>query len=337
MAERTRYSFHDVRRTLEKHSARLLAHPNVLYVGIGEKERKRAGEGRLAIRVYVSRKKGDVSHPVPKRLRAVRRDGTLADFYIPTDVQRRPRELKALGLRGGDGIAGPMRGVAGMVFPVRGQNYILTNAHVAVGLNQLADGQFVTSVSGQVVGRAVRATPVLTGGLNTMDAAAVLPVVQTDAYVIDGGLRVAAIGDLAPGMTGQFFFVRRNGGRTGCVKPNWVATPRAVTFPGQAARFVNFFELEVNGGNVPVAGDSGSVILSDRGDGMVVHGLLFAGGGKPGERKVVGALGARGVFAALSAARAAGNVKPMNMRPARESLANRELANPAQSLAAVEA
>jgi hypothetical protein len=310
-----RYSIEDVKRALDKHGPHLLAHPNVLYLGIGEKVAKGTGRKRLAIRVYVSQKKGrGYRNAIPSRLRGVNVDGTPARFFISTDVERKPRRLRALALRGGDQIDGATRGSVGLVFQgTAGGNFILTNAHVVLGLDQSAQGQTVSS-GGQAVGQAYRATRLSSapGQLHSIDAAVVVPSVQVDPFAIDGTpTRVTGFGHLATGMTTPVFYVRGNGARLVFNRPNWVASPRAVELAGHSLLFTNFFELTLaQATNSPVQGDSGSVLLSDPGNGLIVHGLLFAGAGG-----TIGAMDINTVFLALSSPQVAAAADAENLSP----------------------
>ena len=302
MATRQRYSLRDVKRTLRKHAARLLAHPNVLYLAIGEKISAGSGKKRLAIRVCVSQKKDKrFRAAVPKRLRGVRPDGTPADFFVPTDVEKKPRTLKALGIRGGDAIAGSNLGAVGLVFNGNDdQSYILTNAHVTPGIDQVAENQPVTILGGSIIGHTFRATRLSSapGQLHSVDAAAVIPTVPVDPFVIDGHpMRVVSYGQLAGGMTQRFFYLRNNGARRVFESPNLVVTPRNILVNGRPLLFVNFFEMTmIQGPQFPIPGDSGSALVSDTGAGLTVHGLLFAGGGR-----TIGVIPIRDVFRALAA------------------------------------
>lgn len=299
MARRPRYSLRDVERTLEKNRARLLAFANVLYLAVGEKIRADAGLGRLAIRVCVSRKRGPrYGRAVPRRLRAVRRDGTPAGFFIPTDVESRPPRLKALGLRGGDRLVGATLGSAGLVlFGRDGEPCVLTNAHVAPGVDRPAAGQAVRASGGAVVGHVGRATPLSSapGRVHCVDAALVVPAVPVDPFAVDGEpSRVTRYGTLAHGSAPALFYLREGGARTGLHRPQRVVTARPVEVEGRTLLFSDFWELAVCSGPPPAPGDSGSVLLSDSGAGLVAHGLLFAGGGP-----IAAAAAIDAVFAAL--------------------------------------
>jgi hypothetical protein len=300
MATQKRYSLRDVKRTLRKNMARLLAHPNVLYLAIGEKISASTGQKRLAIRVCVSQKKGK-HYPgaVPKRLRAVRAGGTLANFFIPTDVEKKPPTLKGLDVRGGDIITGTTLGAVGLAFQGDDERiYILTNAHVTPGINQVAQNQPIRIPGGPIIGHTFRATRLVSapGQLHTIDAAVVVPRVPVDLFVIDGNqTRVMNFGQLRGGMTQQFFYLRKSGARRVFGNPNLVSTPRTVRMNGHQLLFVNFFEMTLMQGLVPQEGDSGSVLVSDTGAGLVVHGLLFAGA-----ERTIGVMAIQDVFRALT-------------------------------------
>ena len=302
MADKQRYSLRDVKRTLRKHTARLLAHPNVLYLAIGEKISAGTGQKRLAIRICVSQKRGKgYRDAVPQRLRAVKPDGTLANFYIPTDVEKKPRTLKALGLRGGDTIRGTTLGSIGLVFtgtpPNDHEFFILTNAHVTPGIDQRAQEQLIHTGEGQTVGNTFRATRLLSapGKVHKVDAALIRPSVPVDPFLIDGHLTaVEQYGDLAAGMTQQFFYLRQNGARRVFAAPNQIVTARPVRMGRHDLRFVDFFEMTLTRGQQAEPGDSGSVLVSDNGRGLVVHALLFAGMGN-----TIGVMSIQRVFKAL--------------------------------------
>ena len=300
MAKRRRYSLRDVKRALRKHEARLLAHPNVLYLAIGEKISADTGQRRLAIRICVSQKKGKgFRAAVPKRLRGVKPDGSPAHYFIPTDVEKKPKTLKALGIRGGDAITGTTLGAVGLVFIGRdGQNYILTNAHVTPGLDQVVQNQPVRGSAGSIIGHTFRATRLVSapGQMHSVDAAVVIPRVQVDSLVIDGNLqRVVNFGALPGEMGQQFFYMRQGGSLRMFENANLVATPRGVRMNGHRILFVNFFEMTLMRGELPTSGDSGSVLFSHRHDGLIVHGLLFAGAGR-----TIGVAAISDVFRALT-------------------------------------
>jgi hypothetical protein len=63
---------------------------------------------------------------------------------------------------------------------------------------------------------------------------------------------------------------------------------------GHEILFINFFEMTLRQGPLPQQGDSGSVLVSDFGSGLVVHGLLFAGADR-----TIGVIAIRDVFRAL--------------------------------------
>ena len=299
-ARKSPYNRADVRRTLRKHAARLLAHRNVLYLAVGEKIAAGTGQKRLAIRVCVSMKAGpDYPRRVPVRLKAVRANGSLASYYIPTDVQKKPRRLKALALRGGDPIAGVTRGSVGLVFQNDiGQSLILTNAHVSPGVNALAQGQRVNDLSGRAIGRTHKATRLSSaaGTLHSVDAAVLMPTVPVDPFLIAGHpTPVVQFKSLAEGMPQNFFYLLSDGARCVFRHPEQIATSRPVTMQRHSLEFVNFFEMTQTGGSRrPKAGDSGSVILSDRGDGLVAHAILFAG-----EGDTIGVISIDDAFSAL--------------------------------------
>jgi hypothetical protein len=300
LAARPRYTLRDVKRTLRKHSGRLLAHRNVLYLSVGEKIRDKKGQKQLAIRVCVAAKKGDgYRFAVPRRIRGVMADGSPANFFIPTDVEKKPRILRALELRGGDPLAGAKLGSVGLVLSnTNGDRLILTNSHVTPGLDQSAQGQRVNDLRGGKIGETIRATALSStpGRLHSVDAALIAPNVETDLLMIDGApAPVVKFDTLAQGMSQQLFYLRQNGARLSFRFPNLVATPRQVDVDGRLVLFAHFFELsQVGGPPRPVAGDSGSVLVRDIGSGLVVHGLLFAGGGD-----TIGAVGMSDVFRAL--------------------------------------
>jgi hypothetical protein len=301
MPDKARYSLSDVERTLRKHEQRLLAHPNVLYLAIGEKIRLGTGQKRLAIRVCVSQKmKKGYGDAVPKRLRGINPAGTLADFFIPTDVETKPRKLKALGVRGGDSITAATLGSVGLVFNgTNGQSFILTNAHVSPGVDQFAQGQPVSILGGPIIGNTNWATHLASepGHVHTVDAAVIIPSVQVDPFAIDGyPLAVVEYGSLVEGSNQPLFYLRQNGTRRTFLYPHRVMTPRLVDVEGHEILFVNFFEMTLAEGPPPVRGDSGSVLVSDDGAGLVVHALLFAG-----DMSTVGVIAIDDVFQALSA------------------------------------
>jgi len=299
----SRYSLEDVERTLRKHEKRLLAHPNVIYLAIGEKIRFGNGKTRLAIRVCVSKKmERGCQGAVPTRLRAINPDGSLADYFIPTDVEEKPLTLQALGIKGADVIDGSTRGSVGFVFRGNGgNNYILTNAHVALAINEEANGQPLFDSQNQQIGTIFRATPLLStpGHIHSVDAAVAIPSVQTEPFMIaDNPSPIVGYGekdDFTRVFGRNFFYHRQNGARLIFQAPNWVATPRNVNVEGHMLIFINFFELTlVQGPSLPQGGDSGSVIVSDTGNGLIVHGLLFAGSGN-----IIGVMAISDVFSAL--------------------------------------
>lgn len=300
MDNRSRYSLRDVKRTLEKNRKRLLALPNVLYLAVGEKIRAVAGQGRLAVRVCVSQKKRPRCRgAVPKRLRGIGPGGTRATFFVPTDVEKRPPRLVALGLRGGDSIVGATLGSAGLVFlGTEGEPLLLTNAHVTPGIDQTAAGQPVSVPAGRAIGHTRWATRLssVPGQLHSVDAAVVVPTVPVDPFAMSGApATVAGYGSLDHRTAQSLFYLRRNGARTRLHRPHWVATPRPVDMEGRTLLFWKFWELAIESGPRPAHGDSGAVVLSDSGVGLVVHGLLFAGGGA-----TIGAVAIDAVFAALA-------------------------------------
>jgi hypothetical protein len=302
----TLYSIEDIERTLRKHENRLLKYQNVIYLAIGEKVRFGKGKSRLAIRIFVSKKlKRGLPGAVPKRLRAIKPDGSLANYFIPTDVEEAPSTLETLGLKGGDAIIGSTLGSVGLIFQGHnGQNYILTNAHVAIGINQSANNQPVFDLHKQQIGYIFRATPLLStpGHIHSVDAAVVIPSVETEPFVIDSNpSRVVGYGnknDFVTLFNQKFFYQRGNGSRLVFQRPNLIATHRKVRVEGlnYALTFTNFFELTlIQGSSSPQPGDSGSVILSDTGNGLIVHGLLFSGA-----RNIIGVIDIFTVFSALA-------------------------------------
>jgi hypothetical protein len=300
-----KYSSADVERTLRKHEKRLLAYPNVIYLAIGEKYSLGKGKSRLAIRVFVSKK---VEHgspgAVPKRLRAIKSDGSLANYYIPTDIEERPSTLQTLGIKGADSITGATLGSIGFVF--KGNNdkhYILTNAHVALAINEEADGQPLFDLEHQQIGTISRATTLLSnpGHIHSVDAAVAIPTEHTrfePLMIADNPSPIVSYGvkDTFNKIFGQkFFYHRQNGARLTFQEPNLISTPRNVHLAGHTLLFSNFFELKmVEGVSLPKGGDSGSVLVSDSGNGLIAHALLFAG-----SDNIIGVIALADVFMAL--------------------------------------
>lgn len=288
MSRSKAYSEDDVKRTIKKHEKRLLNYPNVLYLAIGEKICGDSGQRQLAIRVCVSEKQKivDKKSIIPVRLRAVKPDGKLADYYIPTDVEKTQDNLKTLGLRGGDTVERSTLGSVGFVFQGSDENdYILTNAHVVLAIDEVANNQTFFDIARQQIGTVFKATPLVStpGHIHVCDAAAGIPTVTADRFRIDGNpTAIVAYGiraNFTHGISQQFFYQRKNGERLIFSRPNWVTTPRFVDVDGVRLLFTNFVELTLLGGALPQQGDSGSALLTDTGNGLMIHGILFAGGG----------------------------------------------------------
>ena len=302
--DNTRYSLEEVELTLRKHEKRLLACPNVMYLAIGEKMRRGKGKNRLSIRVCVSKK---LEHgclgAVPARLRAIKLDGSTANYYIPIDVEEMPLSLKALGMKGGDSVVAGFRlGSIGLVLQDQnsGTNYILTNAHVALAIDQEAKNQPLNNLNNQQVGTIFKATMLSSqlGYVHYFDAAIATVSVEAEPWVIDGiPTHVNDYGnkdDFTSGFGQQYFYQRGDGSRLIFRVQHLVSTKKEVTVEAHKLYFNNFFELELVQGPPPQEGDSGSVIVFDTGNGLTAYGLLFAG-----VDKTIGAIPIKEALSAL--------------------------------------
>jgi len=284
MAARRLYRLADVRRTLRRNEQRLLALPNVLYLGIGEKVS--AGEGRrhLCIRVYVSKKRRLRGHGrIPRRLRVVDAKGRPTRYFVPTDVTERPAKLTALAVRGGSSVRGDSLGSLGVpYFSVTGQALLLTNSHVVAPLGSRAIGAPIFGPGQQRLGTVLRTTPLFPDPdtEHFLDASVIEAEVAIDSRrFIAEARRLVVVAPIIAGDQATYFYRTATGARKEFVRPQLVSTPRLVTVHGRQIRFNDFFELKQITGPPLVAGDSGSALLRERFDGLVGSGLVFAGGG----------------------------------------------------------
>lgn len=238
----------DIRRTLRAHAPRLLGLPNVLYLGIGEKRVGQAGQRRLCARIYVARKT-DVppGSRIPSRLRGVAPSRRGAPYFVDTDVEERPAELDALAISAGDELRGVCRGTIGLAYrSLSGRAFLLTNAHVAAGLDAHAAGERIADPSGEALGVIRRTTPLYSQPLwvHSLDAS----LVETELPIAALGLpnQPGAIAGLVPLRTGahtRYFYVVAHGRTRFFSFPERIESERVVRVAGRALRFRDFFEL----------------------------------------------------------------------------------------------
>lgn len=293
----------EIRRTLRRHSSRILGLPNVLYVGIGEKQVDGAGQRQLCVRVYVTHKQHVAAGDrIPRRLRGIDAHGRMAHFFVSTDVSERPRELTALALRGGDQLRGAGLGSIALAYrSVAGRRLLLTNAHAVAGVDRSAIGDDVRDASGkQRLGTVHRATPLRTGPdwVHFLDAALVAAQVPIEPLSLPGQApRVVGLSTIRTGGRATYFYVDATGRRRTFTRPDHVETERAVRLGRHRLLFRDFFELHRTAGPPPEPGDSGSLLVRDAGDGLIACGLVFAG-----SADLVAVLPIRDVFTALGQA-----------------------------------
>ncbi len=279
-----KYSFHEVELTLRKHEKRLLSYPNVLYLSIGEKIKSGIGKSLLAIRVFVSKKNETIDiGAIPKRLKAVKSDGSLDNYFILTDVEESSDILQTLALKGGDVIKRSSQGSIGFAFEKDGSYFLLTNAHVVLSVNEFPNSQIVLDADSNQLGSLYQATPLVSGGLHSFDAAIISPSVDIQPFTI-GNIPSAIVAygektDLSNNFGFSYFYQRNNGEVLTFHKPQFISTPKVITVEGIPLLFVNYYELTSINGLQPLSGDSGSALVRSNGAGLVVEGLVFAGGG----------------------------------------------------------
>jgi hypothetical protein len=262
-----------IRRTLRVHRDRLLSLPNVRCVAIGRKVIERKPRPYLSIRVLVSRKRDlPPGASVPKRLRAIGKDGRPLGFYICTDVERAPERFRVLALRGGDSIVGRMRGTIALSYrSAGGRDLVLTNAHVVARPDSSAIGELVEGVG--VVHRMLR---VKTDRVNSCDAAVITPSVPSEFLVVgDPPVRVSGYGVLRPGAEGRFFYVS-GASKITCSHPQSLESPVEIDYGEVSVSFDNVVILNVDTGT-PTEGHSGSLLMRETSDGALACGLVFAG------------------------------------------------------------
>jgi hypothetical protein len=288
-------SIADVRRTLRHNGARLRRHPNVVALAVGGRVRDGERQPGLAIRVYVSRKlpPGQLSRRqrLPRRLRGRLAGGLAAPWFVPVDVVRGEGPLQALALASGQGIRGIRRdvGTTGLLYrSVLGRDYLLTNAHVAAGLDfgprQLAAHEragLSTAVSRPSNARAfadVERIAELTPGASNECDAALCWVYDSErvALLQVGGLPVVGVSDASPRSPERFFYRNRRGRKKTFSAPDERA-PLDVNFSGRLVRFRS--ALTLTGAAGVEAGDSGSLLVRRTRGGLLAAGLVFAGSG----------------------------------------------------------
>jgi hypothetical protein len=171
-----------------------------------------------------------------------------------------------------------------------GRDFVLTNAHVAVGPDfhpdQISGSTEIFRPNSSLAVAAVhRLTPVRTGGItNRMDAA--LGWVYSDQKVMRRSLRnqpyaVVGVEDVHRHSSHRYFFVGPDGARKVFAIPD-EAEPEMIDVGGQWARFRGFYTLRQvrNGGSAIERGDSGSLLVREGSFGLLAAGLVFAGGGR---------------------------------------------------------
>lgn len=270
-----------VRRTLRSARARLLDLPNVRFLAVGYKKTAGARRPVLAIRVFV-RAKRDVPavDRIPRRIRAVGRNGRRLARFVPTDVERTGGAYRGLAPAGGAALVGHRRGSLGLAYRTpAGRRLVLTNSHVVARVDRPAFGRPVEVRTGgglQTLGVVHRMRVLESARDNEHDAALVTAAIAVDELAVGGPapLRIAAVAAL--GRQPRTFYVS-HGRRVTCASPEQVETPVDVEVaPDTVVRFARCFRLDVVHGE-PAEGHSGSVLLAQRAEGAIACGLLFAG------------------------------------------------------------
>lgn len=189
-----------------------------------------------------------------------------------------------MAIKGGDGVKGRMLGSVSFVFENESGNArILTNCHVALGLDKQVNQQKISDEHGNQIGRVIDATILSTtnGEAHTCDAAIINPTVTVELLKIDGFDLPFGGYDRIKNMPlgGVFYYKPYLGMKRTCMRPNLFTEPRAIsTEAGKPIiKFKNFIELDITSGNTIEAGHSGSALIGVRQNKIIFYGLVFAG------------------------------------------------------------
>jgi hypothetical protein len=265
----------------------LLQHPNVVAVGIAEKQRAGQGTGSLALTFYVDRKLDRVpsAQAVPEAIPAA-----IAGRALPTDVvqigQLRPEvQSEASPIQPGFSIGHPdvTAGTLGAVLGPASSPRLLSNSHVLANSGHAAIGDAIlypgSADNGQipknVVGRLTQVIPFVVGGqfVNHMDVATATidPKRLADLQTQIPGLGITPSGTTVPkrGMT-----VVKVGRTTGLTRGVVNDINFRFVLPYDDGSQVGYLD-QVFCTRYSQGGDSGSLVLDDA--SHLAVGLHFAG------------------------------------------------------------
>lgn len=268
-----------LQRTLAANRQRLRSLPNVSGIGFGLKVTNKKLTRRRSLVVYVKKKVWRIERRqrIPTRLRARGPKGTLLPFFVPVDVQVERSKFQTFALSGADPIRGWSIGRAAFAYrSVQGATYVLTNSHVAAPPNHSPYGAPVLDLSQRVVGRTKRACVLRSDSLNYVDAALLQPTASVDLYRL-GSVNYPVVGLWRFQIGHRRYWYWGNTQWIECVVTAFYAEQVAhVRIGGVPVGFTKVWELRAIEGQ-PERGHSGSLIVRNRGDGLLACGLLFAG------------------------------------------------------------
>lgn len=269
-----------VKRTIIARNQELIDRYGAHHIGVSKKVRRGRRLPETCITFYVMRKQaaGLGTRKIPKRLeleygRGARRRSVLTDVC---EIKRRPTMFS---MRGGNLVTASngQNGTVGMVFRQGGNDFFLTNAHVAADPGSPA-GQMRVSVPGvgTVLGDVVRMDD-LDAGILRSDAALVSVAAGSVApgQFLGVSLVLDDYGEIAMNDPRRFFYVAGNfvhALRWSGFGP--AATP--IQLDGFGKHCADYHTFDVVVGQTR-RGHSGAVVFCESGTGLRAVGLLFGG------------------------------------------------------------
>ncbi|MBW9090508.1 hypothetical protein JNB91_22080 [Rhizobium wenxiniae] len=274
----------DIRRSALSQFDDLIIKQNVSHITIGHKHTDGICTHEKSLIFYV-RDKQDVApnETIPKTIEAKAKDDSpIGD--ILTDVQQ-AGEAEPFGWRSGHMMRGSDDdiGVCAVSFSVRGQKYLVTNAHVVVdaanggiggppAIFNRTDGKFYQ------LGAILKATTLTRGAVATSDLA-IIEVPQNhvvDSFMIlDTQNDIDAIEGIGTFAQSQYWYMV-NGVRHHCSMPERIVGTMGIMVDGVLINYSEFWQLKMN---PPTSGKghSGALLCRSQGDEIIACGLVFGG------------------------------------------------------------
>lgn len=288
----------ELRKLLPAIAEQFREHPDILHVGLGEKQTAGSPTGKTVIVFFVRRKVGKPSNPLPQSLDLSKLDrGHPAPTMVETDViARRIKGHLLNAIDGADILRSTIRtdfGTLGLVLNTRdgsGRVWGITNAHVVAAPNGTSRDEVQSNSfpGSPKIGKVFQHSPLKTNDTNTMDLA-LIDVDErfaTDPLAVQGtpqrlaGFR--SISETVQGGARRRFVYISNGRSVFCKTPRLI---QSGTFPHPNGRRLSFgtfyaFDVSRDSPSAPQGGDSGSLLLATIGAGgrLFGTGIVFGGG-----------------------------------------------------------